>query len=162
LGLLRLTIPAALGGMVLLTGVAFTTNVRAETTKETDTTTTRKTTKAAKDKHAEDREKTGTPGAAVPADNTGTNKRDRADSAKTADQAKNNKSDVELTAEIRRAVVDDKALSTNAHNVKIIVQDGRVTLKGPVASKSEQAAVAKKAADIVGRAKVTDEMAVAP
>lgn len=161
MGLLRLTIPVALGGMVLLTGITVTTNSRAETTKESETTTTRKTTKTVKDKHAEDREKTGTSGT-VAADNTGVNKRDRAEAEKTADEAKSNKSDVELTAEIRRAVVDDKALSTNAHNVKIIVQNGRVTLKGPVASKSEQAAVAKKAADVVGRAKVTDEMAVAP
>lgn len=156
-----MTIPAALGGMVLLTGVTVTTSTRAETTKESETPTTRKTTKTVKEKHAEDREKTGTAGT-VAADNTGTNKRDRAEAEKTADQAKNDKSDVELTAEIRRAVVGDKSLSTNAHNVKIIVQGGRVTLKGPVASKAEQATVTKLAADVVGRGKVTDEMAVAP
>ena len=28
--------------------------------------------------------------------------------------------------------MDDKTLSTCAHNVKVIAQDGQVTLKGPV------------------------------
>jgi hypothetical protein len=33
---------------------------------------------------------------------------------------------------IRKAVMDDKSLSSYAHNVKIISQDEKVTLKGPV------------------------------
>ena len=52
--------------------------------------------------------------------------------SRTADQQKNNTSDRELTAKIRRSVVADKSLSTYAHNVKIIVSGGAVTLKGPV------------------------------
>ncbi len=101
-------------------------------------------------------------GQPIAADNTGTNKRDRDDGEKTADDQKNAKSDLDLTAEIRRVIVKDKDLSTNAHNVKIIVQNGKVTLKGPVASKTERATVEKKAADIAGANKVVNEMAVAP
>src|SRR4051794_28666206 len=63
-------------------------------------------------------------------DNTAVNKRDRGDSKVTADQAKNNKSDREVMQQIRKAVVDDKTLSTYAHNVKIIATNGKVTLKG--------------------------------
>ena len=66
------------------------------------------------------------------ADNTKTNQRDRAAGAVTADQQKMNAADRELTRKIRRSVVDDKTLSTYAHNVKIMARDGTVTLRGPV------------------------------
>jgi hypothetical protein len=48
------------------------------------------------------------------ADDTAVNKRDRSDAELTADQQKNNRSDVQLTTEIRRAIVKDNTLSTNA------------------------------------------------
>jgi hyperosmotically inducible protein len=95
-------------------------------------------------------------------DNTKTNKRDRDAKAPTADQQKNNKSDVQITAEIRRAVVADKSLSMYAHNVKIIAQDGAVTLKGPVRSEAEKAAVEAKAVAVVGQAKVTNQIEIKP
>jgi len=103
--------------------------------------------------------------AAHPApDNTAVNRRDRDGGTTTADKQGNDKSDLELTAEIRRAIVKDKTLSTNAHNVKIVVKDGDVTLRGPVASAAEKASVEKKATEIVGhgKGKVTNELAVAP
>jgi osmotically-inducible protein OsmY len=78
----------------------------------------------------------------------------------TADQQANNKSDTEITREIRRAIVSDKSLSTYAHNVKIITRNGAVTLKGPVHSDDEKQAVASKAADVVGHDKVTDQLTV--
>src|ERR1700758_5201907 len=68
------------------------------------------------------------------ADNTKQNQRDRVKSEPTADQAKNNLSDREIMQQIRKAVVGDKSLSTYAHNVKIIAQNGKVSLKGPVRS----------------------------
>jgi hyperosmotically inducible protein len=71
-------------------------------------------------------------------DNTKTNKRDRNAGEATADQQKNDKTDLDLTAQIRRSITKDKALSTNAHNVKIIAQNGMVTLKGPVKSESSK------------------------
>lgn len=82
--------------------------------------------------------------------------------APTADDSKNNKADLDLTAQIRRAVVADKGLSINAHNVKIIVQDGFVTLKGPVNTAAESASVEQKALEIAGRTKVKNELEIKP
>jgi hyperosmotically inducible periplasmic protein len=83
-------------------------------------------------------------------DNTKTNQRDRSQNEPTADQQKENQSDRELTAKVRQALVKDKSLSTYAHNVKIIAQDGIVTLKGPVRSEEEKTAVEEKAAQAAG------------
>ena len=94
------------------------------------------------------------------ADNTGTNRRDRKDSEPTADQQKNGKSDLDLTAEIRRSVMADKGLSTNAHNVKIIAENGKVTLKGPVANAKEKKIVEHKAHEIAGRENVVSEIQI--
>jgi osmotically-inducible protein OsmY len=93
-------------------------------------------------------------------DNTKVNKRDRASGAVTADQQKNNRSDRDLTKEIRKAVEADKSLSTYAHNVKIITQDGAVTLKGPVKSEDEKKQIVAKAEEVAGSGKVTDQLSV--
>jgi hyperosmotically inducible periplasmic protein len=98
----------------------------------------------------------------VPADNTKVNQRDRNANEPTADQQKENTSDRQLTAQIRRSIVKDKSLSTSAHNVKIIAQDGVVTLKGAVKSDTEKQAIESKAAQIAGEGKVTNELQVAP
>lgn len=95
-------------------------------------------------------------------DNTKMNKRDRSKDRMTADQQKNNKSDREITREIRRAVVKDKSLSTYAHNVKIITVNGAVTLKGPVRSDEEKSTVEAKAKEVAGDGKVTNELEVKP
>lgn len=101
-------------------------------------------------------------GAQVPADNTATNKRDRAKDAVTADQQKENSSDRAITQKIRRALMDDKTLSTYAHNVKVIAQDGQVTLKGPVRTEEEKKIVEAKATEVAGEGHVINEMSVAP
>ena len=99
--------------------------------------------------------------AVAQADNTKTNKRDQQSGAKTADQQKMNAADQEVTRNIRRAIVADKSLSTYAHNIKIITEDGRVTLKGPVKSDAEKKTVVAKAVDVIKDAgKVTDEISV--
>jgi hyperosmotically inducible periplasmic protein len=98
----------------------------------------------------------------APPDNTKVNKRDRNQNEPTADQQKENTSDRQLAAQIRRAVVKDKSLSTSAHNIKIIAQNGTVTLKGPVKSEQEKQAIEAKAAEIAGASKVTSELEVAP
>jgi len=91
------------------------------------------------------------------------NKGDKNAGAATADKQKMNSSDRTLTQQIRKAVMADKSLSTYAHNVKIISQNGAVTLKGPVRSDEEKRTIAAKAAEVAGGAdKVTDEMSVAP
>jgi len=82
--------------------------------------------------------------------------------AQTADDQKNNKGDVTLAAAIRKSLMADKTLSIAAHNIKIIAQDGSVTLRGPVRSEEERAAVLAKARDIAGATMVTDSMTVSP
>jgi hyperosmotically inducible periplasmic protein len=94
------------------------------------------------------------------ADNTRTNQRDQNPSEPTASKQKENPNDRQLTQQIRRALVKDKSLSTNAHNVKVIAQDGAVTLKGPVDSEEEKQAVEAKAAQIAGSEKVTSDIQV--
>ena len=104
-----------------------------------------------------------TPSKPPPAgDNSKVNQRDQSESEATADQQKNNRSDLEITKEIRHALTQDKSLSTYAHNVKVISQNGKVTLKGPVRSDDEKTAVIAKAAQVAGEANINDEMTVAP
>ncbi len=104
------------------------------------------------------------PDAADPkADNTKVNKRDRAAGEPTADQQKNNRTDLDLTKDIRRSIMDDKALSTYAHNVKVISQDGTVTLKGPVHSDDEVKSIMAKALEGTGSPdKIVNQMSVKP
>ena len=94
------------------------------------------------------------------ADNTKVNKRDRDKTEPTADQQKENKTDRTLAKNIRKAIMDDKALSTYAHNIKIIAQNGTVTLKGPVHSDEEKRAIEAKAAEIAGAGNVRNEISV--
>jgi hyperosmotically inducible periplasmic protein len=95
-------------------------------------------------------------------DNTRVNERDRNSNEPTADQQKSNRSDVDITQQIRRAIMADKSLSTYGHNVKVITQNGMVTLKGPVRSDEEKKAIAAEAASVAGGDKVTNEMEVKP
>lgn len=85
-----------------------------------------------------------------PADNTKINQRDRNQNEPTADQQKENGSDRVLAQQVRRALVKDKSLSSYAHNIKVIAQNGVVTLKGPVHSEQEKQAIEAKAAEAVG------------
>jgi len=98
----------------------------------------------------------------VPPDNTKVNQRDRNQNEPTADQQKENSNDRELTRQIRHAIVKDNSLSTDAHNVKIIAQNGSVTLKGAVKSDEEKQAIESKATELAGAGKVTNELHVGP
>jgi hyperosmotically inducible periplasmic protein len=95
-------------------------------------------------------------------DNSKTNQRDRNKTSPTADQQKANASDTDVAKQIRSSIMKDKSLSTYAHNVKIIAQDGKVTLKGPVRSEDERTNIASKAAAVAGDSNVTNELTVAP
>jgi len=103
-----------------------------------------------------------TPDPTVPKpDNTKVNERDRNSGEPTADQQKMNPADRALTRNIRRSIMADKSLSTYAHNIKIISQNGAVTLKGPVKSDDEKTNVIAKAVAVAGSAdKVTDQISV--
>ena len=79
---------------------------------------------------------------------------------RTADKQPNAQSDLKTAALVRKAIVADKSLSTYAHNVKVLVVDGRVTLKGPVHSEDEKAKVAADAATVVSADAVSNQLTV--
>lgn len=97
---------------------------------------------------------------AVKPDNTKMNKGDGDKSAMTADKQKMNATDTKITQEIRKSLMADKALSTYAHNVKLITTNGKVTLKGPVRSEDEKKTIAMKAAAVAGPDNVIDEITI--
>lgn len=90
------------------------------------------------------------------ADNSGQNKAH----AKTADNQPNAADDRLTTQKVRKAIIADKGLSTHAHNVKIITQNGTVTLKGPVKSDDEKQKVAADAAGVVAQDKLVNQITV--
>jgi osmotically-inducible protein OsmY len=95
--------------------------------------------------------------ASTSADNSGRNQAQ----GSTADQQSQATSDRMITKKIRQALIADKTLSTYGHNVKIITQNGAVTLKGPVHSEEEKQNIASKAAEVVGGPdKVTDQLTI--
>jgi hyperosmotically inducible periplasmic protein len=94
----------------------------------------------------------------TPPDNAKTNQ----NPGPTADQQKMNPADRDLTKKIRMALHDDQSLSMYAHNIKIISQDGKVTLRGPVRSDDEKAAIEAKAVAVAGDGNVTNHLHVAP
>ena len=98
---------------------------------------------------------------ATPAvDNTKMNQRDQNKNEPTADQQKEARSDRDITQQIRQSIMKDKSLSTYAHTVKIITQEGQVTLKGPVRSESEKQTIETKAIEVAGANKVTNDLNV--
>ncbi len=96
----------------------------------------------------------------VAPDNSGVNVRDRNPAAMTAGQQSNNKSDLELTRKIRRALIKDHSLSLYARNVKIISVNGSVTLRGPVESVQEKTSIANIAQTVAGADKVDNQLEV--
>jgi len=97
--------------------------------------------------------------AQTPPDNT---KKNKDQNSPNADQQKMNPGDTALVQQIRKSVIADKTLSTYAHNIKIIAQDGKVTLRGPVRSEDEKTNLMAKAVAVAGQDNVTNELEVAP
>ena len=92
-------------------------------------------------------------------DNT---KRNQEQKDPSADQQKMNPADRAITQKIRKAIHEDKSLSTYAHNIKIITQDGKVTLRGPVRSEDEKSNLQTKAVAVAGQDNVTNQLEVEP
>lgn len=93
-------------------------------------------------------------------DNSEINQRDRGASAITPGMQGDDPADVETTRKIRKEITEDDSLSTTAKNVKIITQEGKVTLRGPVNSPDEKEKIARKAEQIAGAGKVENELEV--
>ena len=103
----------------------------------------------------------GSQSAAVEPDNTGRNVRDRNEATKTPADQSENEVDRTITQNIRRAITSDDSLSTNAKNVKIITNDGTVTLRGPVKSEKEKADIEAKAKQVAGVKNVDNQLEIA-
>lgn len=74
-------------------------------------------------------------------DDTGRNVRDRDDATLTPLDQGTSEADVERTRQIRSAITSNDAMSMQARNVKVITREGVVTLRGPVATAEESAAI---------------------
>jgi osmotically-inducible protein OsmY len=108
--------------------------------------------------HAADKT-AATPSQTAP-DNTGRNVRDRGGNTMTPGDQSNEKADLNLTQEIRKAIMADESLSTNAKNVKIITANGIVTLRGPVNTPQEKATIEAKAQRIAGANNVDSQLEI--
>ena len=73
-----------------------------------------------------------------------------------------NPTDRAITQKIRKAIHEDKSLSTYAHNIKVITQDGKVTLRGPVRSEEEKNNLQAKAVAVAGEENVSNQLEIAP
>ena len=92
------------------------------------------------------------------ADNTRMNRRDRNDATKTPTDQSNRSAAVDLVAQVRKAIVHDDSLSAKAHNIKVVANNGVVTLRGPVASADEKARVEKDVAGVSGVSRVDNQL----
>jgi osmotically-inducible protein OsmY len=87
-------------------------------------------------------------------DNTGRNKADQP----TAEDQGGSPQDREMTRKIRRELVQSNNLSSTAKNVKIITENGKVTIRGPVDSEQEKEAIKAIAEKAAGQGNVTDQL----
>jgi hyperosmotically inducible periplasmic protein len=99
------------------------------------------------------------PGAAQP-DNTKVNERDTNTATPTPGDQGNNATDLKITQQIRQAVMADGTLSFTAKNVKIITQNGKVTLRGPVKSEDERSRIEAAARKVAGAVQVDNQLEV--
>jgi hyperosmotically inducible periplasmic protein len=95
-------------------------------------------------------------------DNSKKNERDRSDATLTAGKQSNDKKDLQLLRDIRRDVTKTDSFSTYAKNVKIITLNGRVTLRGPVKTQDEKAAIEAIAKKYAGDTSVDSYLEIAP
>lgn len=97
------------------------------------------------------------------ADNTRRNVRDRQGDTLTPLDQGSSELDREITRQIRKWVVvepGEDRFSTQAHNIKIVTRDGKVTLRGVVANEGEKKAIEKYARELGGVVTVDNQLAV--
>lgn len=95
------------------------------------------------------------------ADNTRQNTADRDQRTKTPIDQSNTETNTKISADIRRAIMDDSTMSMDAQNCKVITDaSGVVTLRGPVASQAEKDAIEAKAKAVAGVTRVVNELEV--
>ena len=101
------------------------------------------------------------PNATTQPDNTGVNARDGAADAVTAGLQGQGKSDVVITADIRKRIMAAN-MSVNAENVKVVSENGKVTLRGPVNNQGEKDSIGQIATDVAGADNIDNQLDVKP
>jgi osmotically-inducible protein OsmY len=92
------------------------------------------------------------------ADNTARNERDRSGQTQTSGDQSNSSADLKITQAIRQALMKDGELSTTAKNIKVITDNGQVTLRGPVKDAQERVRVDQLAKSAAGGARIVDQL----
>ena len=93
-------------------------------------------------------------------DNTTINERDRSGETKTPGDQANSPADLKTTRAIRQALMKDGELSTIAKNIKVIIANGHVTLRGPVKTAQEKAKIDQLAKSAAGGARIDNQLDV--
>jgi hyperosmotically inducible periplasmic protein len=101
------------------------------------------------------------PAAGKKADNTAVNQRDRDDKSLTPMDQGESEADRKITQQIRQAVMKDGSLSFSSKNVKIITINGKVTLRGPVKTAEERAAIERAATQVAGAGRIDNQLEIA-
>ena len=94
------------------------------------------------------------------ADNTARNARDKSGQTVTPADQSESEADRAVTQKVRKAVMDDAALSTNAKNIKVVTRNGKVTLRGVVTSAEEKASIVAKVGAVPGVLECDDQLEV--
>lgn len=106
-------------------------------------------------------ERSLSPPANMVPDNTDVNVRDRrGETLTTSGDEAERAADRTLTQRIRQAIVADESLSTTAKNVKVMMINGVVTLRGPVNSLQEKGSIAATAQHIAGTNNVDNQLEI--
>jgi hypothetical protein len=101
------------------------------------------------------------PSTATSPDNTAVNERDASGATKTPIDQDETQADVSTTAKIRQRILDQEDLSISARNAKVITQDGKVTLRGPVENQAEKDTIDRIAREVAGDANVDNQLEIA-
>jgi osmotically-inducible protein OsmY len=96
----------------------------------------------------------------VEADNTAKNQRDRSGHTKTSGDQSNTSADLQITQAVRRGLMKDNNISSNAKNIKIITANGQVTLRGPVDTAQEKTKVEQIAKSAATKARIVNQLEV--
>lgn len=92
-------------------------------------------------------------------DNTKINKRDRNENTLTPLDQSNSQSDLDITKQIRKSLMD-YPFSTDAKNIKIITINGDVTLRGPVKNTTELAQIVELTKSVPGIKTLNNELQI--
>ena len=78
----------------------------------------------------------------------------------TAMDQSNDPADIELAQRVRKALVDDEALSVAAKNITAVAKAGHVTLRGTVANADEESRIKTLVKGVAGVTDIVDEIDV--